>query len=175
MDRYSDDFGGLSDVSAEEAKPLEKPQNVNNTAKQPDANRSDGFGFQALESLDSPPTLIKNEEASKQKLLKNASSLFSVEDDLPDKQDQGARRTLDHMEEYSAKITLDDQLRKELDNNKKAEESEAQKESKSKIEDEVGDLPSQVKSISVSNLKSEVISEEYSEFQSISKQSRQLA
>ena len=125
MDRYSDDFGGLSDVSAEEAKPLEKPQIVNNAAQQPDANKSDGSGLQVLESLDSPPTLIKNEEASKQKLLKNASSLFSVEDDLPDKQDQSARLTLDHMEEYSAKITLDDHLRKEIDNNKKLEESEA--------------------------------------------------
>ena len=77
------------------------------------------------------------------------------------------------MEEYSAKITLDDQLRRELDNNKKQEESETPKDSKSKIDDEVGELPSNLKSNSVSNLKSEVISEEYSEFQSISKQSRQ--
>ena len=78
------------------------------------------------------------------------------------------------MEEYSAKITLDDQLRRELGNNKKPEESETPRESKSKIDDEVGELPSNVKSNSISNLKSEIISEEYSEFQSISKHSRHI-
>ena len=78
------------------------------------------------------------------------------------------------MEEYSAKITLDDQLRQELNNNKMAEESETLLESKGGIEDEVEELPSHVKSNSVSNLKSEIISEQYSEFQSISKHSRHI-
>ena len=78
------------------------------------------------------------------------------------------------MEEYSAKITLDDQLRQELNNKKMDEESETLQESKGKIEDEVGELPSHAKSNSVSNLKSEIISEQYSEFQSISKHSRHM-
>ena len=55
-----------------------------------------------------------------------------------------------------------------------AEESETLLESKGKIEDEVGELPSHLKSNSVSNLKSEIISEQYSEFQSISKHSRHI-
>ena len=54
MDKYSDDWGGLSDVSAEVAKPVEKPSAANNM-KRPDVDRSDGFGLQSLESLDSPP------------------------------------------------------------------------------------------------------------------------
>ena len=61
MDKYSDDWGGLSDVSV--AKPVEKPSATNNMAR-PDVGRSDGFGLQSLESLDSPPQLKKNEEVS---------------------------------------------------------------------------------------------------------------
>ena len=48
------------------------------------------------------------------------------------------------MEEYSAKITLDDQLQQEINNKKMDEESETLQESKGKIEDEVGELPSHV-------------------------------
>ena len=64
LDQYSDDFGGLSGLSAEEAKPLEKPLVENNKAQKQDVNKSDGFGLQSLQSIESPQTLAKNKEAS---------------------------------------------------------------------------------------------------------------
>ena len=60
LDKYSDDFGGLSDVSAEEAQPIAKRKSSNIISK-PQKIESDGFESQALVSLDSPPTLTKKQ------------------------------------------------------------------------------------------------------------------